>query len=124
MVQFYLLTDDEDYAIEVYKALEKLRDKYALIATYLGLSPNIIKRIRDNHPEDNAGALNGIIVLWVRQKHDIAKFGYPCWRKVVEAAIGAKNELLAKEIAKSHPGKYSFRNIIIINETSLTVKST
>ena len=105
---FYFLIDSEDDAIEVYKALEKLKAKYNQIAIYFGLSPYLIEEIMDNYPGDNAGILKDIILEWVRQNYDTEKFGYPCWRKVVEAAVGTKNKLLAQKIAKSHPGKYSF----------------
>ena len=89
----------------MYKALEKFKAKYNQIAIYFGLAPNKVEEIRDNNPRDNARALNDVIVSWVRQEHNVGKFGYPCWRKVVEAAIRAENKLQAKKIAKSHPGK-------------------
>ena len=98
--------DDEDYANEVYKALEKFKAKYNQIAIYFGLAPDKVEEIRDNYPRDSAKALNEVIVSWVRQEHNVAKFGYPCWKKVVEAAIGAENKLQAKKIAKSHPGEF------------------
>lgn len=112
-----LLTDDEEDANEVYKALEKFKAKYNQIAIYFGLAPDKVDEIRDNHPRDNAGALNDIIVSWVRQEHNVGKFGYPCWRKVVEAAIGAENKLQAKKIAKSHPGKFGIIVVVVVVHT-------
>ena len=99
------LIDDEDYATEVYEALEKLKEKYNLIAIYFGLYPGLVEEIRHNNWKDNAGALKDIIIEWMRRNYSFEKFGHPCWRKVVEAAIGAENIVQAKEIAKSHPGK-------------------
>ena len=98
----------------MYKALEKFKAKYNQIAIYFGLAPDTVEAIRDNYPRDNAGALKEVIVVWVRQEHNVAKFGYPCWRKVVEAAIGAENRLQAKKIAKSHPGEFR----LLISHTS------
>ena len=100
------LSDDEECANEVYKELEKFKAKYKDIAIYFGLAPSKVDEIRDNHPQDNAGALNEVIVSWVRQEHNVGKFGYPCWRKVVDAAVEAGNKLQAKKIAKNHPGKF------------------
>ena len=114
--QFHpLLTDDEEDANEVYKALEKFKAKYNQIAIYFGLAPDKVEEIRDNNPRDNARALNDVIVSWVRQEHNVGKFGYPCWRKVVEAAIGAENKLQAKKIAKSHPGEFEFHMCYILS---------
>ena len=106
---FYpLFTDNEEYANEVYKALEKFKAKYNQIAIYFGLAPDKVEEIRGNHPQDNARALNNVIVSWVRQEYDVGKCGYPCWRKVVEAAIRAGNKLQAKKIAENHPGEYMY----------------
>ena len=106
---FYpIFTDNEEYANEVYKALEKFKAKYNQIAIYFGLPPSKVEEIRGNHPGDNASVLNDVIVSWVRQEYDVRKFGYPCWRKVVEAAIGAEIKLQAKKIAESHPGEYMY----------------
>ena len=100
------LSDDEEYANEVYKELEKFKAKYKEIAIYFGLAPSKVDEIRDNHPRDNASALNDVIVSWVRQEHNVGKFGYPCWRRVVDAASKAENKLQAKKIAKNHPGEF------------------
>ena len=90
----------------MYKALRKFGAKYKQIAVCFGLAPDKVEEIRDNYSGDNVWALYNVITSWVYQENNVGKFGYPCWRKVVEAAIGAENNLEAKRIAKSHPGEF------------------
>lgn len=96
--------DDEDDVNLIYKELEKLKAFYGKIAISFGLPPGIVEDIKSSHPKDNSSALNDVITSWVRQEHNVGKFGYPCWRKVVKAAIDGGNKLQAKKIAKNHPG--------------------
>ena len=97
--------DSEEDANIVYKELEKFKAKVRQISIYLGLPPDLVDDIQNRNHRDNGGALSDAINSWVRQEHNVAKFGYPCWRKVVEAAMGAGNMLQAKMIAKNHPGE-------------------
>ena len=99
-----LLTADEDDANLIYKEMERLKPQYAKVAIYFGVPPDILDEIRENNPKNSASAFSDVIKSWVRQEHNVGKFGYPSWRKVVEAAVGAGNKLQAKKIARNHPG--------------------
>ena len=51
-------------------------------------------------------ALNDVLLLWLRQKYNVGKFGRPTWRLLVEAVnkkTGGNNHDLAKQIASNHP---------------------
>ena len=97
--------DSEEDANNVYKELEKFKAKVRQISIHFGLPPDLVDDIQKRNHRDSGGALSDVINSWVRQEHNVAKFGYPCWRKVVEAAMGAGNMLQAKKIAKNHPGE-------------------
>ena len=81
-----------------------MKANYGKVAISFGLPPGIVAEIKSNNPKDSASALNDVITSWVRQEHNVGKFGYPCWRKVVKAAIDGGNRLQAKKIARNHPG--------------------
>ena len=101
---YYSHTEDEDDVILVYKEMERLKAHYVKVAIHLGVPPDIVDDIKENNPKDCATAFNDVIKSWIRQEHNVGKFGVPCWRNVVKAAIGAGNKLQAKKIAKNHPG--------------------
>ena len=70
------------------------------------MAPSTIESIKENHPRDDAGALQDVIKTWVRQDFNTEKFGLPSWQKVVEV-ISDFDKPLAKKIAKDHlTGKY------------------
>ena len=50
--------------------------------------------------------LNNVLLVWLRQKYNVERFGTPTWRKLVEAIddpAGANNHRLAKIISLHHP---------------------
>lgn len=56
---------------------------------------------------DIGAALTEVVLAWLRQKYNTARFGVPTWRKLVEAIdseAGGNNHTLAKKIAAHHPG--------------------
>ena len=102
---YFPCSEDEEDANLVFREMDKFKGVWGQVAIYFGTAPDTVEDIKKKHPGDNAGALQDLIYSWVRQQHNVAKFGYPCWRKVVEAAVGAGNRLQAKKIAKAHPGQ-------------------
>lgn len=100
------LPEEVDDANQVYKALKVLSAEYQEIAIEFGLSADRVSEIKENYPKDASTVLYYVIVAWVKQEQNVVKFGLPCWRKVVEAAISARNKLVAKKIAREHPGKF------------------
>lgn len=100
----HTLLADQDDANLVYHALEELSSDYLKIGISFGLPPHRVKEIEQNHPRDAGAVLLDVVVLWVKQEYNVKKFGVPCWRRVVKAAIDVKNILVAKKIADNHPG--------------------
>ena len=50
-------------------------------------------------------ALNQVLLLWLRQKYNVQKFGRPTWRMLVEAVenrAGTNDPALAQKIALKH----------------------
>ena len=101
----YNYTDDEADANHVFMAIKNKAAVYNHIGRYFGLAPSTIESIKENHPGDNAGALQDVINTWIRQDYNTERFGLPSWRKVVEAISNQGDNLQAKKIAKSHPIK-------------------
>lgn len=101
---------EEDDANLVNDALSSFKAKYQKIAIEFGLPPDLVAEIKENNPRNAGNALNDVIVAWVKQEHNVGKFGHPCWRKVVKAALGAGNKLQAKKIAAAHPGKFDIEH--------------
>ena len=55
---------------------------------------------------DAKRALNNVLLLWLKKKYNVERFGLPTWRMLVEAIdskSGGDNQELAKQIALSHP---------------------
>ena len=55
---------------------------------------------------DAKRALINVLLLWLKKKYNVEKFGPPTWRMLVEAVnkkTGGNNQELAKQIALSHP---------------------
>ena len=76
----------------------------------LGLPAGELDVIRKDHAVDQA--FNEVILRWLRQQYNVARFGHPTWKRLVEAVqspIGGNNPALAVEIATSHaPGIYMY----------------
>lgn len=62
-------------------------------------------------------ALTRMLLLWLRQRYDVARFGHPTWKRL-EQAIEKINPILAKTIASNHAiitGLWYNNNIIAHN---------
>ena len=58
-------------------------------------------------------ALNDVVLLWLRQKYNVERFGPPTWRMLVEAVdkhAGGNDHELAKKIALNHPNGKIFND--------------
>ena len=77
----------------------------------LGLPAGELDVIRkDHHAVDQA--FSEVILRWLRQQYNVARFGHPSWKRLIESVgspIGGNNPALAVEIATSHaPGIYIY----------------
>lgn len=72
----------------------------------LRLKADDLDTIRRDSSHDANQALNDILLLWLRQKYNVQRFGLPTWRMLVEAVdspAGGNNHALAKKIASKYP---------------------
>ena len=88
--------------------VESLKCAYFQLGRSLRLRDADLKDIRQTYPVESEQdtALNDVLLLWLRQKYNVERFGPPTWRMLVEAvdkkSCGDYHDL-AKEIASRHP---------------------
>ena len=98
-------TGEDDFR-DVCRELVTIRASYYQLGVELGLPPGELEVIRKEYPQVDP-AFNEVILRWLRQRYNIARFGRPTWKRLVEAVnspIGANNPALALEIAANHSG--------------------
>ena len=67
---------------------------------------DICKKYPNESDRDAKRALNDVLLLWLKKKYNVERFGPPTWRMLVEAInkkTGGNNYELAKQIALNHP---------------------
>ena len=98
--------------------LVSIKANYYQLGVELGLPAGELDSIRKGHPADQA--FNEVILRWLRQQYNIARFGCPTWKRLVEAVespIGGNNPALAVVIAAKHtPG---ICTVLLINANTL-----
>ena len=102
------ITLDEDDLIDVMEEVFPLQSLYFSLGRALRLQMDSMKAIREAHlrESDTEHALNDVILLWLRRKYNVERFGPPTWRMLVKAVdkeTGGNNHELAKKIASGHP---------------------
>ena len=106
MIYFLSLLSDEDDFRDICRELVSIKAKYYELGVELGLPPGELDAIRKDHAVDQA--FNEVILRWLRQQYNIARFGRPTWKRLVEAVespIGGSNPSLAVVMATRHaPG--------------------
>ena len=78
--------------------------QWSLIGIFLGIPYSTIKRI--DFEGDLDDKVEKMVSAWLKKKHDIAVFGEPTWRILVEAVAaksGGNDRSLAERIASEHP---------------------
>ena len=89
--------------------IRSIRATYYSIGVALRLRSSDLKAIRQEHSGDDQQALTETLLLWLNQKYNVAKYGEPTWRMLVEAVdreSGGNDHELAKQIAFNHPQKF------------------
>ena len=103
----YFLPDEDDFR-DICRELVSIKAKYYQLGVELGLPAGELDAIRKDYAVDQA--FNEVILRWLRQQYNVARFGHPSWKRLGEAVkspIGGNNPALAVEIAASHtPGIY------------------
>ena len=92
----------------VMEGVISIKWKYFALGRSLGLETHDLQAIRDAYPNesDSERALEDVLLLWLDQKYDAAKYGHPSWRMLVTAVVketGGDDHELAKKIADQHP---------------------
>ena len=86
--------------------------RFYAIGRALGLPLGELDSIRSSS-QDHELQLNDVLCVWLRQKHNVERFGTPTWQKLVETIdnpAGGNDHKLAKIIASHHPvGKNSLQ---------------
>lgn len=92
---------------EVVEAVIKLKSKYYAFGRSLGLHAHDLEAISKDNLCDSEQALNNVLLLWLRKKYNVQRFGAPSWKRLVNAVsdpAGGENPSLAKDITSRHPG--------------------
>ena len=85
-----------------------IQSKVYTFGQSLKLKMRDLKAIHDAYPDeaDSKKALEDILLLWLDQKYDADRYGYPTWRMLVAAIdkeTSGNDHELAKRIADQHP---------------------
>ena len=99
---FYSETGD---LVDVMEEIESLQSVYYPLGQSLRLDIDELKAIRDEYPNAEQ-ALEEVILLWLKKKYKVEKYGPPTWQMLVEAVDrrkGGNDHELAKKIASKHP---------------------
>ena len=104
----HILYIEEDDLVDIMGEVLSLKTIYYSLGRSLRLLTDDLKAIREAYPSESDAeqALEDVLLLWLRQKYNVEKFGPPTWRMLVEAVdkkAGGNNHDLAKEIASNHP---------------------
>ena len=96
----------EDELSEVMDELLSIKSSYYALGRALRLPIGELNAVRKQNPFDVEQALNDLLLLWLQQKYNVQKYGFPSWRSLVEAVdkeSGGNNHALARRIAHNHP---------------------
>lgn len=71
------------------------------LSGYLGLSFELIDRIKGDHPNDKVGCWNEALKQWIKQNYKTQRFGEPSW-KILLKAVARIDKLQCKKLAAEH----------------------
>ena len=91
---------EDDWNI-VMRECSDLAAKWQQLGGYLGLRIGLIDSIKGNYPNDNSACWSEALKHWIQQNYNIARFGSPSWRTLLEA-IARENRLLFNILAEKY----------------------
>ncbi len=97
---FLLISAEEDFH-EVYEEVVSIIAEYYKLGIGLRLKPGELQAIRKSCGQDIDQAFTDVLLAWLRQQYDTAKYGPPTWRMLVRAVDG-NNHALAMTIGCNH----------------------
>ena len=95
----------EDDFREVYKEVVSISAEYYKLGIGLGLKPGELQAICKSRGQDVDQAFTDVLLAWLRQRYNVAKYGSPTWRmlvKAVDSPAGGNNHALALTISHKH----------------------
>ena len=90
---------------EIYEEVVSITAEYYKFGIGLHLKPGELQAIRKSCGQDIDQAFIDVLVAWLRQRYDVAKYGPPTWRmlvKAVDSPAGGNNHALALTISHNH----------------------
>ena len=96
----HIIAEDDNFH-DIYQELACLKAHYYQLGIHLGLPASELESIRVENIQNLDRALTQMLLLWLRQQYNVAKFGCPTWKRLVQA-IEKINPALARTIASSH----------------------
>ena len=100
---------DEDDQAEVEEALQCLHSRWREVGIQLHIRNYDVENVYAQHMEP-ARAMGTIVALFLRRNYNVAKFGPPTWKAIVEAVekpSGGANVAQAERINNEYAGRLS-----------------
>ena len=74
------------------------------LSGYLGLSFELIDKIKGDHPTSNTGCWNEALKQWIKQNYKTQRFEAPSWKSLLKA-IAKVDKLHFKKLVVEHQGE-------------------
>ena len=107
---YYDTNAEEDDLTDIMEEVLDIKSMWFELGRSLRLQNDNLEDIHKKYPNesdrDADRALNDVLLLWLRRKYNVERFGPPTWRMLVEAVnkrSGGNDYELAKQIALNHP---------------------
>ena len=93
--------------------LNGVATNWVSVGLFLGIPYKLIEIFKlEDSLEESVGKM---VEAWLTRKYDVAVFGEPTWRKLVEAVAsrsGGCHQRLAADVARDHPLIYTCESAI------------
>ena len=100
---FFISAEDDFH--EIYEEIVSITAEYYKLGIGLRLKLGELQAICKSRGQDIDQAFTDVLLAWLRQRYDIAKYGPPTWRmlvKAVDSPAGGNNHTLAMTISHNH----------------------
>ena len=93
---------------DVIEEVISIQSLFYQLGRCLKLRNDDLNAVRDTHRSDNdtEQAFQSVLLLWLKKKFNVERFGPPTWRMLVKAVdmeTGGNDHKLAKKIASRYP---------------------
>ena len=96
----------EDDFRDVRQEVADIKFTYYQLGRELGLPPRELDSIRTAYHQLIDQAFDEVLLVWLRQRYRVERYGPPTWQRLVEAVDspnGGNHPALAMDIANRHP---------------------